>query len=543
MTTVLKLQSLVSNEPDRVDRAELALTCLAVVAEPILVLDAAGRVLLANAPFERWFAICGDLLDERTLGLASPLSPAIAELARALAIDADAPVLSLAGHGRVRMTRRPLREGGLILTFRSESATLPETPAGPARKRFADAITNELLGGRPVAVLYLNLDRFKLVNDTLGHSIGDLLLASVVDRIRSVLGHGEVFERVGGDEFGIVVAGEDVNTRAGALADKLIGLIDRPALIKGHVVNVGGSIGIAVAPGDGTDAEMLVRRANLALYAAKKAGRGVARCFDAAMDEQLAERRQLEFELRRAVKLKEFRLHYQAQGDAETGAVVGFEALIRWQHPNRGLLSPVHFLDLAEEIGLMPVLGEWVIETACREAARWPERMGVAVNVSPTQFLNGKIVDIVRCALERSWLAPKRLHLEITETVLLNGTADNLATLNALRALGCAIAMDDFGTGYSSLSYLSMFPFDTLKLDKGFVQRMREDRSCDAIARTVAELGRKLGMKTIAEGVETEEQMATVREQGFDMVQGYLLFKPIPADRLGEIISELNQPA
>lgn len=533
--TTTKLQ-LITSEHAQISRAELACACLAAVSEPVLALDGAGMVLMANAAFDRAFATRADQIVGMPLATLAHSSLAIGKIERAVAGGNEAPLISIAGGSLLRMSRRLLREGGAILSFRIETNAASDAPAGSSRTRFADAITAELLGGGPVAVLFIDLDRFKLVNDTLGHSIGDLLLASVIERLRSVLCVGEVCERLGGDEFGVALSGDHVAERAAALADKLIDLIDRPALIQGHVVNVGASIGIALAPDDGTDAETLVRHADLALYAAKEAGRGVSRRFNAEMDQRLAERRKLEFELRRAVKLKEFRRHYQAQAQTCNSAVVGFEALIRWQHPDRGLLSPFFFLDLAEEIGLMPAIGEWVIETACREAMRWPARIGVAVNVSPSQFLNGKVVEIVRRALQRTGLAPERLELEITETVLLNGTSDNLATLKALRALGCTVAMDDFGTGYSSLSYLSMFPFNKLKLDKGFVQRMREDPTCDAIARTVAELGRKLGMETIAEGVETEEQLATVRDQGFDTVQGYLLSKPIPPERLGEII-------
>ena len=522
---------------------DLQQACLSAIVEPVLALDTGGRVALVNAAFERAFAVPGDRMMGRALADTAALTPALAELAAAVAGGQDGTGLTLAAGGRLRLHRRRMREGGLILTCRPDAAAPVEGASASQRQRFAAAITMELLRGGAVAVIFLDLDRFKLVNDTLGHPIGDALLATVVDRIGSLLTRGEAFVRLGGDEFGIACAGEDAEEHATDLAGQLIHLIDRPALIEGHVVHVGASAGIAVAPRDGHDADSLIRRADLALYAAKEGGRGMYRLFDAQMDEKMAERRKLEFELRRAVKLKEFRLHYQAQGSADGSGVVGAEALIRWQHPTRGLLSPFHFLDLAEEIGLMPVLGAWVIETACHEASRWPERMTVAVNVSPTQFLSGKIVDIVSAALAATGLDPKRLELEITETVLLNGTDSNLRTLEALRAMGCRIAMDDFGTGYSSLSYLSLFPFDKLKLDQSFVRRMANDRSCDAIARTVAELGRKLGMKTIAEGVETQAQMDTVRDQGFDAMQGYLLSKPIPPERLGEVMPGLDQPA
>jgi len=514
----------------------LQAACLGAISEPVLALGANRRVLLANVAFERTFAVGKEQLLGRDLAETAELSPAMRELATAVAAGADEAKLTLAGAGRFRLHRRRSREGGLILTCRLDTNAPAEGASASQRQRFAEAITMELLRGTAVAVIFLDLDRFKLVNDTLGHPVGDALLAAVVDRIRSLLVRGEAFVRLGGDEFGIACAGESAQANATDLATQIISLIDRPALIQGHVVHVGASAGIAVAPRDGHDADTLIRRADLALYAAKEGGRGVWKLFDAAMDERMAERRKLEFELRRAVKLKEFRLHYQAQGSADGSGVVGAEALIRWQHPTRGLLAPFHFLDLAEEIGLMPVLGAWVIDTACREAGRWPTAMTVAVNVSPSQFLSGKIVGIVARALEVTGLDPQRLELEITETVLLNGTDSNLRTLQALRAMGCRIAMDDFGTGYSSLSYLSLFPFDKIKLDKSFVQRMEGDPTCDAIARTVAELGHKLGMKTIAEGVETQSQMDAIRDQGFDAVQGYLLSKPIPPERLSEIM-------
>jgi len=368
-----------------------------------------------------------------------------------------------------------------------------------------------------------------VVNDTLGHDAGDALLLIVLTRIQSAIGPDDRLVRLGGDEFGVVHSGGMES--AEALANTLIKLVSGPCLITGHVVQVGLSVGIAEAYSDGTEPAALLRSADLALYAAKAAGRNCAMRFNIAMDEALAIQRTLEYDLRKAEKLREFRLYYQPQRDIE-GGVSSCEALIRWQHPTRGLVPPDQFIAVAEKIGLMSSIGNWVLRTACKEATGWPENVSVAVNVSPTQFTSGKLVDQVRAALVDSNLPANRLEIEITETVLLNNTEANLATLHALRALGVRLAMDDFGTGYSSLSYLTRFPFDTIKVDRSFVMQMGTDASSAAIVMAVADMGHRLGISTIAEGVETPQQLEAVQACGFTATQGYLFSRPLSADDL-----------
>lgn len=403
------------------------------------------------------------------------------------------------------------------------------SPGSAGRKALLDFVGTLIIEARPATVLYLDLDRFKVVNDTLGHDAGDALLLIVVTRIQSALGADDRLVRLGGDEFGVVHNGDAES--AETLANTLIKLVSGPSLISGHVVQVGLSVGVAEAYTDGTEPAGLLRAADLALYAAKAAGRGCAKRFNIAMDEALAIRRSLEYDLRKAEKLREFRLHYQPQASV-TGGVSSCEALIRWQHPTRGLVPPDQFLPVAETIGLMSNIGNWVLRTACKEASSWPAHINVAVNISPSQFASGKLVDQVRDALASSSLPANRLEIEITETVLLNNTEDNLATLFALRALGVRLAMDDFGTGYSSLSYLTRFPFDTLKVDRSFVMQMGTDASSAAIVSAVADIGNRLGIMTIAEGVETTEQLEAVRACGFTATQGYLFSRPLSADDL-----------
>ena len=384
-------------------------------------------------------------------------------------------------------------------------------------------------GGEPFAVLCIDLDRFKAVNDTLGHPVGDALLRKVGERLSKAAREGDVVARLGGDEFAVIQVGTDQPTASEALAARLVDLIGRTYVVDGHMLNIGASVGVALAPSDGDDADALLKHADLALYRAKADGRGVFRFFETGMDARMQARRSLEIDLRKALALKEFELAYQPQVRSEDGAVSGFEALLRWRHPERGAVSPADFIPLAEEIGLITPIGEWVLRTACAEAATWPDSVSLAVNVSPVQFRGAKLVDTVTSALARSGLAPSRLELEITEGALLDNTDTVLKVLNSLRDLGVRISMDDFGTGYSSLSYLQKFPFTKIKIDQSFVRRMDDSPDCSAIVRAVAALGASLGMKTTAEGVETEAQRERIRAEGCTEIQGYLTGRPMTA--------------
>ncbi len=412
------------------------------------------------------------------------------------------------------------------------------------RKRLEDALTSARRG-EGLALLCLDLDQFKAVNDTLGHPVGDLLLRAVAVRLVERTRETDIVARLGGDEFAVVQS-IDRPSEAAGLADRLIEMFDTPFEVAGHQIVIGTSIGIAFAPQDGVDGDELLKKADLALYRAKVDGRGICRLFHAEMDAEMQARRLLELDLRKALRARQFELFYQPVVDLHAGAVAGFEALLRWRHPERGLVSPASFIPLAEEIGLIVQIGEWVLREACATAASWPGDIRVAVNLSAAQFKSPDLVATVSEALREGGLLPDRLELEITETVMLQDTDATMATLHQLRALGAGIAMDDFGTGYSSLSYLRRFPFDRIKIDQSFVRELSSKRDCGAIVRAVAALSRELGMATTAEGVETREQLALLTSAGCTEVQGYLFSPAVPsgevAGLLGVIADMLRRP-
>jgi diguanylate cyclase (GGDEF)-like protein len=387
-----------------------------------------------------------------------------------------------------------------------------------------------------LAVHCLDLDHFKGVNDTLGHPIGDELLKAVAQRLGACLRETDMVARLGGDEFAVIQFPLADPNEASTFATALIDVVSKPYEVRGHEFVIGASIGIAVAPGDGETSDALLRNADMALYRAKAEGRGTAHFFEAEMDRRVQARRMLELDLRKAFANGEFELFYQPLVNLQANAVSGFEALLRWRHPDRGMISPADFIPLAEEIGLIVPLGEWVLRQACLEAMRWPPALKVAVNLSPAQFRSRGLVQAVLTALAYSRLPANRLELEITESVLLGETEANLAMLHQLRGIGVHISMDDFGTGYSSLSYLRSFPFDKIKIDRSFVKQLTQRPDCVAIIRAVAGLGISLGIATTAEGVETQEQLERVRAEGCTEVQGYLFSPPRPAAELGEII-------
>jgi diguanylate cyclase (GGDEF)-like protein len=383
-------------------------------------------------------------------------------------------------------------------------------------------------GERMVAVHHLDLDQFKAVNDTLGHPAGDRLLKAVADRLRSLVRESDTIARMGGDEFIIVQTSIADPAEATTLAQEIIAWISEPYEIDGQQTMVGTSIGIAVSPGDGLVPERLLRNADLALYRAKGDGRGTFRFFEPAMDEQMQARRVMEQDLRKALAAGEFELHFQPVINLESKAISGFEALIRWNHPERGQVPPSAFIPLAEEIGFIVPLGEWVIREACLAAARWPEHLTIAVNISAAQFRGTSLMPVIVNALAAAGLHPTRLEIEITETVLLQDRDATLAILHQLRALGIRIAMDDFGTGYSSLTYLQSFPFDRIKIDRSFVKNITENAGSLYIVRAVAALANGMGMAATAEGVETAEQLDKIAALGCTEMQGYLFSRPLP---------------
>jgi diguanylate cyclase (GGDEF)-like protein len=383
--------------------------------------------------------------------------------------------------------------------------------------------------GKLVATHMLDLDRFKQVNDTLGHAAGDGLLQMAAQRLRGLARESDTIARMGGDEFAIVQVGISRPADAKALACRVIEVLSAPFDVCDHQVVIGTSVGIAIGPSDGDGPDQILRNADLALYRAKGDGRGTYRFFEQEMDTQMQARRALESELRRALPAEEFELHYQPVVDLATNDISGFEALIRWRHPNRGLVAPGSFISLAEEIGLIVPLGEWVIREACATAVGWPPDLKVAVNLSAAQFKNPGLVNVIASALANSGLPAERLELEITETILLHNSEATLAMLYQLRALGVRIAMDDFGTGYSSLSYLQRFPFDKIKIDRSFVKDIAENVGSINIVRAVAALAQGLGIQATAEGVETQQQLEAIKAEGCSEMQGFLFSRPLPA--------------
>ncbi len=393
-----------------------------------------------------------------------------------------------------------------------------------------------------VAVLFVDLDGFKSINDTLGHSTGDGLLKCVANRLIESVRDSDRVARLGGDEFAIIQFDADQPKGAAMLANRLIELIGRPYQVDGNQLNIGASVGIAVAS-EGDKPEDLLKRADLAMYCAKAHGRGTYRFFEAQMDETAQARRDMESLLRTADIENAFEVYYQPLIDVTEKRITCLEALLRWRHPDKGFISPAQFIPLAEEIGLIVTLGEWVLRQACMEAMKWPDDVKVAVNLSPVQFKYSGLPRAVEDALAESGLPARRLELEITESVLLERTETSLAILHELRELGVAISMDDFGTGYSSLSYLRSFRFDKVKIDRAFVGDITNGFDSLKIVRAINDLGRSFGMTTVAEGVETLEQLRCLEDEGCAQVQGYLISPPRPASEILSMIHKFEVEA
>ena len=392
--------------------------------------------------------------------------------------------------------------------------------------------------GECLAVLCLDLDQFKSVNDALGHHIGDELLKLVGERLRGCTRELDIVARMGGDEFAIIMTQMDQAADAATLSKRIRDSVIRPYQIEGHQIVTDISIGISVAPMDAVESHELLRNADMAMYDAKADGRGTFRFFEPEMNTRMKARRELEMDLRKALATEQFELHYQPLVVLETNEVNGFEALLRWKHPARGLISPADFIPIAEETGLIVPLGEWVLNAACNEAVDWPDHIKVAVNLSPAQLNSRNLVNMVTAALKESGMPPGRLQLEITETVLLQNTFSTLATLHELRRMGVQIALDDFGTGYSSLSYLRSFPFDKIKIDRSFIQDLSNGSEPLAIVNAVAGLAKCLNMTSTAEGVETPQQMQTLQAIGCTEMQGYLFSHPRPAHEIRQFFTQ-----
>jgi diguanylate cyclase (GGDEF)-like protein len=443
----------------------------------------------------------------------------------------------------LRETTRGLREQAdqIVEMARSDSLT------GLAnRSSMLDALGRAVARaarGETFALLCLDLDRFKHVNDTLGHPIGDALLRAVAERLRATAREVDTVARLGGDEFTVIQAAVVSPELAALLAQRIIDAISAPYDISHHRVVIGVTIGIAIGDGEQHDPTALMRNADLALYRAKQEGRGTFRFFEPEMDARAQQRRQMELDLRAGIDREEFAVQYQPMVSILDRRVVAFEALVRWHHPTKGLISPNDFIPLAEEIGLVVPIGAWVLRTACRDAASWPDCVRVAVNVSAVQFARADVVRQVSDALRESGLAPERLEIEVTEVALRNHNDVTLRTLHDLRALGVKIAMDDFGSGYSSLNYLRSFMFNKLKVDASFIATLAEAGDSAAIVRAIAGIGTSLGITTTAEGVETQEQMEQLVRDGFTELQGYLFAKPCLAGEVPALLVQIAKDA
>ncbi len=530
------------------------------LAQEVLFIHRDGVVLEVNSAGERLFkAPAGDIIGRPVMNLfAKDSAPALIRRERCPPMDRrpeEMDFQSIDGtHVAVELSCHPidyLGKPATVVALRD----LTDRKRDEARIRHLarhDALTNlpnrfnlqERLDialdtaaqtGAAIALVYIDLDRFKPVNDLYGHAAGDALLVQASKRILGEIHAVDTLARIGGDEFVMILASQPQPEKASSIATRVIEALRRPFQVEGHRIEISASIGIALYPQDGADADALMRSADAAMYRVKQEGRGAVRFFEASMNAQLQARLQLEQELAGAVGRGEFVLHYQPIVNGVTGEVETFEALIRWVHPTRGMVPPIQFIPLAEEAGLIDGVGRWVIDTACREAAEWPHPWRVSINVSPRQFRQTDVCAAIREALEANELEPARVVVEVTEGILIDDADKAVAILNRLKGMGVRVALDDFGTGYSSLSYLQLFQFDKFKIDKSFVSRLGENDRALTLTRAIVNLGHNLGLQVTAEGVETQGQLDVLRSLGCDQIQGYLVARPAPIEAFTDI--------
>jgi diguanylate cyclase (GGDEF)-like protein len=540
-------------------------TALENMSQGLCMYDAEGRIMLYN---ERYMAMM-DLDHAPKMGQSMVETLELQKLAGQWQGDAPQYVGELIRDMRagrtvervimrtkrsIRVVHQPMASGGWVATFEDitewekaqqqihHMARHDALTNLPNRTLFRERLERALhlaKRGDQLAVFCLDLDHFKEINDSLGHPVGDALLREVARRLSECVTEDDTVARLGGDEFAVVQFCQGCDpSLSSALASRLVEKIAEPYDVAGHQLVIGVSVGVSLAPDDGDNPDQLLKNADLALYRAKADGRGTYRFFEAGMDARAQARRMLELDLRAALRRQEFEVHYQPIVDIAGERTVAFEALVRWNHPERGRIAPNNFIPLAEETGLIVQLGEWVLRRACVEAAGWSDPVMVAVNLSPLQFKNPNLTATVMAALHASGLPARRLELEITESVLLQNSEATLETLHELRAHGVRISLDDFGTGYSSLSYLRSFPFDKIKIDRSFVQELASREDSMAIVRAVTGLGRSLGITTTAEGVETAEQLDLLRREGCTQAQGYLFSPPRPAADVESMLSD-----
>jgi diguanylate cyclase (GGDEF)-like protein len=557
---------LVKQQEERLRQQNLQLdAALNNMVQGLAMFDADLRVVLANKRYAEIYGLTAERVRPGTPLLAIYQSRIAAGsccgktaeqmlktmLARTAGQDDTQYISPLIDGRHIAVSVQRMADGGMVMTHqditdqrRSEAKivhmalhdALTDLPNRVLLNERLEHALTRVRRGDMLAVHLLDLDHFKTVNDTLGHPVGDKLLKMVAERLRALLRETDTIARMGGDEFAVLQMGIAQPADATVLALRIVETVSAPYDLEGTQVVIGTSVGIAVGPADGTSPDQLIRNADLALYRAKGDGRSTYRFFGPEMDAQMQVRRSMEHDLRKGLAAREFELHYQPVVNLASDEISGVEALIRWRHPEKGLIPPSTFIPVAEEIGFIIQLGEWAIREACRTARSWPDDIRIAVNLSPVQFRNPGFLAIVVSALSASGLSPDRLELEITEGMLLQDGEATLNTLYQLRALGVRIAMDDFGTGYSSLSYLQSFPFDKIKIDRSFVKDIADGVGSLNIVRAVAAMANGLGMTTTAEGVETQEQLDTVRAEGCTEMQGFLFSKPLPVDDIARLL-------
>jgi len=536
------------------------------ISQGLCMYDPQGRLVICNEPYQRIYGLPQDYLRPGTQ-LETILSWLFDQGMSSNENREDyiawrRAVIAKGEYGKnvhelngriIMMQHHPMQDGGWVSTHediteqRQHEARIRHLARHdaltdlPNRIQFLEEMAQletALLRGDKAAVLCIDLDHFKAVNDTLGHAIGDEVLKQVSARLWGTTRETDILARLGGDEFSLLLRPVEHPADAARVAERIVKAIAAPFQIQGHHILIGASVGIAMAPSDGESTDTLMKNADLACYKAKSEGRSAFHFFEPGMDADLQKRRVIEQGLRLALSRDELRLVFQPLVGLKENRVTCFEALLRWQHAELGNVSPTEFIPIAEETGLIVQIGEWVLRQACRAASAWPEHVRVAVNLSPIQFKNRKLAEMVKTVLRETGLAPTRLELEITESLLLADNESTLKTLHALRALGVRISMDDFGTGYSSLSYLRSFPFDKIKIDRSFMRDLDSKGDSLAIIKAVIGLGHSLGMSTTAEGVETAEQLEAVRDQGCNEVQGYYFSPPVAAEAVQKLLRE-----
>jgi diguanylate cyclase (GGDEF)-like protein len=558
-------QRLVTTGDDAGARQLLLETVLNNMTQGVLMFDAEARLVFCNQTYLDLYGLAPDvakpgstlhdvLNHRKEIGLHHRMEVGsfsgnsegyIVNLLAGIASGGTSQEIVESSDGRIfSVVNKPIVGGGWIathediterrrveeqITHMADHDALTDLPNRVLLRKRLEYDLKRVKRGECLAVLCLDLDHFKSVNDTLGHPIGDQLLKVVAERLRGCIRELDIVGRLGGDEFSIIMTGMQKPSDATALSMRIRESITKPYHIEGHQIVIDISIGISVSPIDANDPDQLLKNADMALYGAKADGRGTYRFFEQEMDTRMKVRRELEMDLRKALVNNEFELYYQPVVNLQSNQISAFEALIRWNHPTRGMVSPADFIPIAEETGLIVPIGEWVLRTACHETASWPEHIKVAVNLSPAQLKCRNLMAIIASALASSGMPASKLQIEITETVLMQNTFATLATLHEMRKLGVQIAMDDFGTGYSSLSYLRSFPFDKIKIDRSFINDLADGAEPLAIVNAVAGLATNLNIISTAEGVETQQQLNQLHAAGCTEMQGYLFSAAKPA--------------